>query len=159
MSPEQPALHPELKPIEFLVGSWHGNGAGSYPGSQPFEYEEDLSFTHTGGPLLVYSMRTRHPGSGSALHSELGFLKCTSGGEIHAVIAHATGHVEVSRGSVEAGSVDFASTSIGSWGDADQVVSLKRHLTVSGDLLNDSLQMQAMGEQLQAHVAAELRRV
>jgi THAP4-like, heme-binding beta-barrel domain len=103
-------------------------------------------------------MQARALGSGSALHSEHGFFKCTSGTEVDAVIAHATGHVEVSSGSIGVASVEFASTSIGSWRDADPVVSLRRHLSVVGDLLRDRLEMEAMAEHLQAHVAAELGR-
>jgi hypothetical protein len=158
VSPDQRLLHPGLKPFEFLVGTWRGHGAGSYPGSKPFEYTEELTFSHSGDAVLAYSMRARHLTSGEALHAEHGFFKCSSDAEVDVVIAHATGHVEVSRGSVHGESVDFVSTSVTSWRGGDPVVSLSRRLSLEGSVLTDRLEMQAMGQDLQGHVRAELSR-
>jgi hypothetical protein len=154
-----PALHPDLAALEFLVGKWRGSGSGSYGGSQPFEYEEELVFAHAGKPVLTYSMRTWTYPEAIAAHSEHGFWRCSSGSDLDAVVAHATGHVEVAQGLVEAGSVRLRSTSISPWRGAKDVRSLVRAISLNGETLTDQLEMDALGQDLQDHVVAELRRV
>jgi THAP4-like, heme-binding beta-barrel domain len=158
VAPGAPALHSELGPLGFLVGAWYGNGAGSYPGSGPFEYDEELMFTHSGKPVLAYSMRTSTRIGKAPSHAENGFLRCRDGSAIDWVAAHATGHVEVSSGSVVGTSVEIATVSVSGWQQAKEVLALSRQFILEGDLLVDRLQMRAVGKDLQAHVVAELRR-
>ncbi len=158
MTPDGPVLHPALAALEFLIGDWHGGGSGSYPGSQRFDYEEELTFTHSGKPVLAYSMRTRLSPGGSASHSEQGFWRCGDLGRLDCVAAHVTGHVEVSSGCVEGTSVQLSSSSIAAWPGAKEVVALGRRLHLTGDVLTDQLEMQAVGQKRQAHVVAKLRR-
>ncbi len=159
MTPEPPVLHPDLAALGFLVGKWRGSGSGSYPGSRPFEYEEELTFSHVGKPVLVYTMRTSLGPGGPASHSEQGFWRCHDGNRLDCVAAHATGHVEVSTGSVDGTSVKLASTSVSAWPDSKEVIALGRQVLVEGDVLTDRLEMQAVGQTLQTHVLAKLERV
>lgn len=47
-------MHPALKPIEFLVGSWQSIKAkGQFPNINDFSYNETISFESIGQPLLV----------------------------------------------------------------------------------------------------------
>jgi hypothetical protein len=158
VAPEAPALHSELGPLGFLVGTWYGKGAGSYPGSEPFEYDEELTFTHSGKPVLAYSMRTSKGAGNAPSHAESGFLRCRDNSTIDWVAAHATGHVEVSSGSVVGTSVHLATVSVAGWQHAKEVLALSREFALESDRLIDRLQMQAVGQDLRAHVVAELRR-
>jgi hypothetical protein len=158
VTPDGPVLHPELAALEFLIGNWRGRGSGSYSGSQRFDYEEELTFTHVGKPVLAYSMRTRLSPGGSGSHSEQGFWRCRDLSRLDCVASHATGHVEVSSGSVVGSAVQLSSTSILAWPGAKEVVALGRRLHLAGDVLTDQLEMQAVGQMRQAHVVAELRR-
>ncbi len=159
MTPDGPVLHPELAALEFLIGSWRGLGSGSYPGSQRFDYEEELTFTHSGKPVLAYTMRTWLSPAAYASHSEQGFWRCHDLNRLDCVATHATGHVEVSSGTVEGTSVQLSSSSILAWPGAKEVVGLGRRLHLAGDVLIDQLEMQAVGQMRQAHVVAELRRM
>jgi hypothetical protein len=158
VTPEGPVLHSELAALEFLVGNWRGQGRGSYPGSEPFEYEEELTFSHAGKPVLVYAMRTwLNPSRAS--HAENGFWRCRDHSRVDAVAAHATGHVEISSGSVEGLSLLLSSSSVSAWTGAKDVVSLGRRLRLEDGVLNDQIEMQAVGQVRQAHTVAVLRRV
>ena len=159
MAPDGQVLHPELAAVGFLVGNWSGCGRGSYPGSEPFDYEEELTFSHTGKPVLMYTMRTSLGPGGPPSHAEHGFWRCRDGNHVDCVAAHATGHVEISSGMVDRTAVEMASTSVAAWPGSKEVVALGRRLQLAGDILTDRLEMQAVGQMLQAHVVAELRRV
>ena len=40
-------MHPAVKPISWLIGSWRGrNGHGHYPTIKSFEYQEEITITH-----------------------------------------------------------------------------------------------------------------
>jgi hypothetical protein len=153
-----PLLHPELAALGFLVGTWSGTGAGSYPGSGAFDYEEDLTFTHEGKPVLAYAMRTSRHGDNAPAHAERGFWRCHNSVDLDSVVAHATGHAEVSAGSVETTTVTLESTSVVGWRGSKEVLAISRRIFLDGDVLTDSLDMKAVGQRLQAHVVAELRR-
>jgi hypothetical protein len=145
--------------LAFLLGTWRGGGSGSYPGSKSFEYEEELTFSHVGKPVLVYTMRTSQSPAGPPSHAEHGFIRCHEGSRLDCVAAHATGHVEVSCGTVDGNSVKLASTSVLAWPGSKEVVALGRWVQVAGDVLTDRLDMQATGHMLQTHVVADLKRV
>jgi hypothetical protein len=155
----EPALHPDLEPLAFLIGTWRGLGSGSYPGSRSFDYEEELSFSHEGKPVLASVMRTWRADNGAPSHGERGFWKCKHGTQVDTVIAHATGHAEVGQGFVEARCVEVSSSSIVAWRGSKEVLAIKRRIALRGDVLVERLDMKAVGQDLQGHVAAELRRV
>ena len=153
-----PLLHPELASLGFLLGTWSGSGRGSYPGSEAFDYDEELTFAHEGKPLLAYAMRTSRNDDHSPAHAERGFWRCRNSGKLDTVVAHATGHAEISVGSVDGNAVTLESTSVVGWRGSKEVLAISRRISLDGDVLTDALDMQAVGQGLQAHVVAELRR-
>ena len=50
----QPALHPALGKVSWLLGKWKGEGCGVYPNISPFSYGEEIIFDHVGQPMLSY---------------------------------------------------------------------------------------------------------
>ncbi|HEX2294915.1 MAG TPA: FABP family protein [Actinomycetota bacterium] len=155
---EAPAVHDALRPLAFLLGTWRGTGAGSYPGIDDFEYGEETRFWHYGRPVLAYSQRTWSPASGAAMHSETGFWR-PAGEGVEVVLAHAFGITEILTGSVDGTTVTLRSEGLVSAPSAKRVEAVARTFELSGGALTYDVQM-AFGEHdLQPHLSARLERV
>ena len=157
-----PDLHPDLEALAPLLGTWAGQGAGKYPTIQPFEYLEEVVFTHVGKPFLAYAQKTKAVADGKPLHAETGYLRVPQPGRVELVLAHPNGitEIEVGNYSVTGDRIDveLSTTAIGLAPTAKEVTALGRSLRVDGDELSYSVRMGAMGQPLQDHLAAVLRR-
>lgn len=40
-------VHPAVKPLSDLLGTWKGEGEGFFPTISSFNYSEELQFTHS----------------------------------------------------------------------------------------------------------------
>jgi hypothetical protein len=152
-----PAQHPALQPIAFLLGTWRGSGRGDYPTIEGFTYEEEVAFTHVGKPFLFYRQRT-WGADGLPLHTEAGYLRPVDGGSAELVIAQPTGITEIHAGPVEGTTLRLRSLHVGRTPTAVEVRSTARTITVDGDELSYLLDMAAVGQPLQFHLEATLRR-
>ncbi|MHA7650518.1 peroxynitrite isomerase [Mycobacterium sp. ML4] len=155
-------LHPDLEALAPLLGTWSGRGAGEYPTIEPFEYFEEVAFTHVGKPFLVYAKTTKAASDGRPLHAELGYLRVPQQGSVEFVLAHPSGIAEIELGtySVVDGVIDIelATSEIKLTPTAKVVTALSRSFRIDGDELSYSLRMAAVGQSEQHHVAAVLRR-
>ena len=160
--PSDPALHPDVAALSFLLGTWRGTGEGQYPTVDPFRYREEMTFTHVGDPFLAYEQRSWSLGDGAPLHFERGFLRGVEGGALELVLAHPLGIVEVSTGelsgSQDGGVLELASATMAHTPTGDRVTALRRHLEVEGDAMVYTLDMEMERVPLSPHLRAELRR-
>lgn len=158
----QPDLHPAITALAPLLGTWYGHGSGDYPTIEPFDYLEEIAFTHVGKPFLSYSQRTRSP-DGQPMHAEAGYLRVPNAGRVEVVIAQPSGIAEIDEGAItdDAGTVviELASTAIGLTGTAKDVAAVHRSIRVGHGELTYTVSMAAMGCPLQPHLTATLRRV
>ncbi len=155
----EPALHPDLEPLAFLLGTWRGRGEGHYPTIDPFGYVEEVTFGHVGKPFLAYSQRTRDATSDLPLHAESGYLRPAGSGRVEWVIAQPSGIVEVDAGSIIDQVLDLSSLTVATTPTAKSVIAVRRIVTVRADTLTYDLEMAAVGLELQHHLRAELHRV
>ena len=155
-------MHPDIKDLAPLLGTWTGRGAGTYPTIEPFDYLEDVVFTHVGKPFLVYGQKTRGVADGLPMHAETGYLRVPQPGRVELVLAHPSGVTEIEVGTYAISgdriSMELSTTAIGLAPTAKQVTALSRSLRVDGDKLSYSLRMAAVGQPLQDHLAAVLHR-
>ncbi len=154
-----PPLHVALGTLGFLLGTWRGEGEGSYPTVERFAYGEEVTFSHVGKPFLSYRQRTWALDDGRALHAEAGYLRPGAPGGVELVVAHPTGVVELSEGTVEGTTIELHSRLVGCTTTAKPVTAVGRHLQVEGDVLRYRLTMAAVGLDEDEHLSATLRRL
>jgi hypothetical protein len=155
-------LHPDCGPIAWLLGTWRGNGHGDYPTIDAFQYGQELIFTHDGRPFFHYFARSwivdenGEKVRDSAL--ETGFLRALPGGHLELVLTHNTGITEIWYGQADNGRIELHTAGVGYTETAKPVEAGKRmYGNVEGDLLY-AYDMQAMGQELQPHLWARLKR-
>jgi hypothetical protein len=151
-------LHPDAAALEFLLGTWTGEGRGWYSTIEPFAYGEEARFWHVGKPFVAYSQRTWALDDGRPMHSESGYWRPKASGVIELVLAHPTGHVEVAEGTLDGTTLSLSSRLVGATSSAKAVAAIGRQFVVEGDVLRYTMAMEAVGEALQEHLAAELHR-
>ncbi|TML76094.1 MAG: FABP family protein [Actinobacteria bacterium] len=155
----EPVLHEQAARISFLLGTWQGAGKGEYPTIDPFAYEEEIRFTHNGKPFLAYTQRTWHPEKKHPMHGEAGYFRPLENGGIEIVLAHPTGIVEIQEGTIEGTRITTRSKLVGKTTTAKEVTQLERVFAVNGDVMRYEVRMAAVGQPLQHHLSAELKRV
>jgi hypothetical protein len=160
---DAPILHPDLEPLAGLLGTWRGEGAGSYPTIAPFSYREEVSFGHVGKPFLAYRQATVNTATGLPAHAEAGYWRGVGEGRVEVVLAHPTGLAEVATGTVEATAdgfvLELVADPVGRTPTAKEVRTIARRFELRGDVLSYTLAMGAVDQPHQHHLAAELHRV
>ena len=103
-------LHPDCGPVAWLLGTWRGNGRGDYPTIEPYEYGQELIFTHDGRPFFHYMSRAWIVDEqGQKVRDaaiETGFLRCRPEGKMELVLAHNTGFAEIWYGEAAGGKLE-----------------------------------------------------
>jgi hypothetical protein len=157
-----PDLHPYLRALAPLLGAWQGRGSGEYPTIEPFDYLEQVTFSHVGRPFLIYGQKTKAAADGAPLHAETGYLRVPRPGQVEFVLAHPSGITEIEVGTFTADGatieLEMTAAQIGLTPTAKVVTALGRRFRVDGDELSYSLQLGAVGQPLQHHLAAVLHR-
>jgi hypothetical protein len=157
-----PELHPDLEALAPLVGQWAGRGSGEYPTIEPFDYLEEVTFAHVGKAFLTYAQKTKAVADERPLHAETGYLRVPQPGQVELVLAHPTGVIEIEVGTYRqldgVIEVELSASTIGLTPSAKQVSALARRFRIAGDELSYAVQMGAVGQPLQHHLAAVLHR-
>ena len=153
------ALHADLEPLAFLVGTWRGAGRGEYPTIEPFYYEEELTFEHVGDTFLLYQQSSWSPKDGAPIHLERGFLRPGADGHVELTIAHPLGLTEVSEGELDGTSFELTSKEVGRTTTGLDVIGVVRRYRVEGGDLTYVTDMATERTPMAMHLEASLRRV
>lgn len=153
-------LHPDCAPLEFLLGTWTGEGVGGYPTIEDFRYRQEIVFTHIGKPFLSYTSRTWAVDDGRPLATETGFWRPRPEGALEVVLAHPTGVTEVYVGQVSGTKIELSTDLVARTESAKEVTAGHRlYGIIEGGELAYAYDMAAVGHELQPHLSARLRRV
>jgi hypothetical protein len=152
------AIHPDLEPLAFLLGTWAGEGEGRWPADgEPFRYREEMTFEQVGDPFLLYAQESYGIDDDEPLHFERGFLRPVRVGRVEAMLAHPLGIVEVAEGTVTGTRIDLVSTSVSVASTGSAVTELRRRIRVDGALTYE-LDMAMAEVSLMLHIAGRLER-
>jgi len=164
----EPELHPDLEPLRFLLGEWEGAGVGGYPTIESFRFGQELSFTHNGKPFLIYSSRTwliEEDGSlGRPLGTETGYWRIFKktdepGHKVELLLAHPTGIVEIYVGDLVFNRIELQTDVVARTETAKEVTAGTRLYGLIGEDLGWAYDMAAVGQPLQSHLSAQLKKV
>lgn len=158
-----PDPHPAILPVLFLLGHWQGAGVVGYPTMESANFGQEIIFGHNGKPFLSYASRTwllSGDGSiGRPLASETGYWRPQPDGAIEVLLVHPTGISEIYIGEISGRKIELATDAVLRTASAKEVTAGKRlYGLVEGDLAY-AYDMAAVGQPLQPHLSARLRRV
>ncbi len=158
-----PEPHPDLAPLLFLLGRWEGAGVGGYPTIESFRFGQEISFSHNGKPFLIYASRSwlldEDGNQVRPLATETGYWRPRPDGQVEVVLAHPTGIAEIYIGEVTGSKVELRTDVVARTASAKEVTAGHRlyGLISSGDL-GWAYDMAAVGQPLQPHLSAQLKR-
>lgn len=150
--------------LDFLEGTWTGEGRGEFPGVTSFAYRETLTFSWLNENSLRYEQKTQklYDGQREYLpsHSETGTISVLEKGALELVSAQ-MGRNEVLTGSIEAIGdrirIRFVSESIT---DDPRMIASSRTFDLESDTLRYEMGMHTTRvERLTPHLKNSLQRV
>ncbi|MFI2753638.1 FABP family protein [Cellulomonas sp. P22] len=182
-------LAPEVYPLAWLVGRWHGEGVVGYPGIEESAFTQDVVFDHDGGPYLSYTSTIRlvvAPDDAAALTAqdaaddaspqELGPVWSTESGfwrvpperpaeltdeqfPVEVLLADPSGHVSLYLGAVGNGRIDLASDVVVRTSTGADVTAGTRLYGLVQGELMWANDLAAFGQPMQTYASARLARV
>lgn len=172
-----PDTPPALVPLAWLIGRWEGAGVVGYPTMEEHRFGQEVEFSHDGRPFLHYrSQAWLLDDDGNQvrrLASETGYWRVPQpaddgahpeqadqpGTEIEVLLAHPTGISEVYLGRVQGPRIDLVTDVVARTSTAKEYTAAQRmYGLVDGDLMW-VMDMAAMGQEMQPHLSARLKRV
>ncbi|HUC57446.1 MAG TPA: FABP family protein [Streptosporangiaceae bacterium] len=155
--------HQAIAPLSFLLGRWEGAGVVGYPTIESVNFGQELSFSHNGKPFLIYSSRTwlldAEGNIGRPLAIEVGFWRPQPDNQLEVLLTHPTGITEIYVGRIDGTKIELVTDAVVRTATAKEVTAGKRLYGLIGADLAYAYDMAAVGQPLQPHVSAQLKRV
>ena len=158
-------LPPALAPLAWLVGRWEGAGVVGYPTIESANFGQEIDCSHDGRPFLEWHSRTwLLDDSGERvrpLATELGFWRVLEDGEIELLLTHPTGIIEMYAGRRDSDRPAVHLRTDGvlrSPAAKEYNAGTRMYGLVDSELLY-AMDMAAVGQTLQSHLSAKLKRV
>ena len=161
------SLHESLAPLAWLVGRWAGAGLVGYPTMESQQFGQEIVCTHDGRPFLEWRSRTwlldAEGNQVRPLATEVGFWRPVSdqpdGTNVELLLSHPTGFVEMYAGVAEPAKVELRTDGVMRSPTAKEYTAGHRMYGYVNSNLMWVMDMAAVGQPLQSHVSAELKRV
>lgn len=171
--PDPEGLAPEVYPLSWLLGEWHGFGEVKYPGIERADIVQTAVFDHDGGPYLKYSSTVALKGDNDAPGQiwavESGFWRVPpqvpEGIELAAgqhalevILTDPSGLLTCYLGTIGNGRIDLGSRFMAATESGPEVRGASRmYGHVRGELMW-AWDLAAFGEELQSYMSAQLTR-
>lgn len=153
----------ELAPLAWMIGRWEGAGVVGYPTIESANFGQEIEVSHDGRPFLTWQSRTWLLNEAGEqvrpLATELGFWRPVDGGEVELLLTHPTGIVELYFGKAEPAKIELRTDGVLRSPHAKEYNAATRLYGLVNSNLLWAMDMAAVGQKLQSHVSAELKRV
>lgn len=156
-------MPPQVVPLAWLLGTWRGVGVGGYPTVEQFRFGQELTFAELPGkPFVHHFSRSWLLDADGAqvrpLAQETGYWRPEADGSLELVLSHPTGFVEIWVGSADGAKIEIHTDAVARTATAKEYTAGHRlYGLVDGDLLW-AFDMAAVGQLLQPHLSATLKR-
>jgi hypothetical protein len=155
-------IHPLCVPLAFLLGAWAGEGVVEYPNVQRRAFAQRIEFAQNGKPFLHYISRTweidEHGERIRPLSMETGFWRPAEDKTLEVLLAHPTGFLEALYGEIRGPRIEIATEKVVKVESAKDYRRGHRLYGLVDGRLMWAFDMEAMGQPLQPHASAELKR-
>jgi hypothetical protein len=134
-------LNPALLGINWMIGTWQGNGHGNWPDVGDFQFGQQIEFATNGDKYLHYmSQMWTLDDEGQpdkSLTMESGFWRLHDDATIELLLAHPEGFVEVWTGNVQGAKIELTTDVVARTVTADLEYTGGSRLygNVNGDLM------------------------
>ena len=158
-------LSPALAPLAWLVGRWEGAGVLGYPTIESAHFGQEILCSHDGRPFLEWQSRTwlldDAGNKTSPLAVELGFWRVLPEGEIELLLTHQSGVLEMYVGHRDPAKpvLQMRTDGVVRSPAAKEYNAGSRMYGLVDSELFWAMDMAALGQDLQSHVSAQLKRV
>lgn len=156
-------MHPDLAPLAWLIGRWEGAGVVGYPTIESRHFGQEVEVSHDGRPFLSWrSQAWLLDASGNKERvsaTEVGFFRPLPGGEVELLLAHPTGILEMYAGTTQPAKIELSTDTVVRSPAAKEYTAARRLYGLVSSNLMWVMDMAAVGQPLQSHVSAELKRV
>jgi hypothetical protein len=158
-------LPERLRPLAWMIGRWEGAGVVGYPTIESVNFGQEIECRHDGRNFLEWHSHTwlldQETGEKvRPLAAELGFWRPGEDGkDVELLLAHPTGIVELYYGTMEPARVTVRTDSVVRSPQAKEYNAGSRLYGLVESQLFWVMDMAAVGQELQSHVSAQLKRV
>lgn len=144
-----------IEQLEFLLGTWKGEGHAAYPTIKSTDYSEVLTFESCGEENKIeFSQRTLYKNENRHLHREYGFILEKEKDVFTFINAQNNGRTEVLKGVLETpNKLVLESTH---YGNDERPVRTRREYYLDDDKLHYKLFLQTQNQPYQLHLEAKL---
>lgn len=167
-------LPEEIRPLSWLIGTWAGVGLVQYPTMEDSRYFQEVTFATDGRPFLMYHSRSwLIDENGERIRptaTESGYWKAQPDNVVELMLTHPTGYSEIWLGQLTVTAMDTARITgariemstkglMKTEGAKDYSGGTRLYgLVEDGQSLAMTMDMAAMGEPLQNHLAIKMSR-
>lgn len=156
-------IHPDVAKLAWLVGRWEGAGVVGYPTITSRNFGQEIVVSHDGRPFLEWQSRTWLLDEEGNLERpaarESGFWRVTPDGDAELLLTHPTGILELYYGTIEPARITLQTDGVIRSPQAKECNAATRLYGLVDSKLMWAMDMAAVGQPLQSHASAELKRL
>lgn len=153
-----------LRPLAWLIGRWEGAGVLGYPTIESAHFGQEIEVTHDGRGFLKWESRAwiLDSATGERIRPaavESGFWRPQPDGEVELLLVHPTGILEMYFGTIEPARIQLRTDGVMRSPHAKEYNAATRMYGLVDGQLMYAMDMAAVGQELQSHLSATLKRV